>query len=60
MEENKANLAAYQKEKQAEANKKLYSSEFIQLELAKDVANNSKFHWETSPLGALISKFIQN
>ena len=61
-EENKANLVAYQKEKQAEANKKLYSSQYIQLELAKALANNTKFYFsgETSPLGALMSKFIQN
>ena len=61
-EENKANIAAYQKQKQAEANKQLYSPEYIQLELAKALVNNTKFYFsgETSPLGALMTKFIPN
>ena len=61
-EENKANNAAYEKKKRAESNKELYSDKFIQLELAKALVNNTKFYFsgETSPLGALMTKFIPN
>jgi len=61
-EENKANNAAYEKKKRAEANKELYSDKFISLELAKALVNNTKFYFsgETSPLGALMTKFIPN
>merc|ERR1712021_201870 len=57
-EENVADLAAYKKEKQSEANKNLYSPEYIKLEMAKALSNNTKFYFsgETSPLGGLLSK----
>merc|ERR1712079_796633 len=44
-EENIANLAAYKKEKQSEANKKLYSPEYVKLEMAKSLSNNTKFYF---------------
>merc|ERR1712203_1096545 len=52
-EENVADLAAYKKEKQSEANKNLYSPEYIKLEMAKALSNNTKFYFsgENSPLG---------
>merc|ERR1719266_149756 len=59
-EENIANIAAYKKEKQAEANKNLYSPEFIKLEMAKSLSNNTKFYFsgENSALGGLLSKIL--
>merc|ERR1712061_931098 len=59
-EENIANIAAYKKEKQAEANKNLYSPEFIKLEMAKALSNNTKFYFsgEESALGGLLSKIL--
>lgn len=59
-EENIADIAAYKKEKQSEANKKLYSPEYIKLEMAKSLANNTKFYFsgEESALGGLLSKIL--
>ena len=59
-EENIANLSAYKKEKQSEANKKLYSPEYVKLEMAKALANNTKFYFsgEESALGGLLSKIL--
>ena len=61
-EENLANVEAYKKEKAAEANKELYSKEYIQLEMAKSLSDNTKFYFsgETSPLGAVMSKILGN
>jgi len=59
--QNAADLAAYQKKKQAEANKELYSPEYIKLELAKSLVNNTKFYFsgETSQLGALMANILK-
>jgi len=59
-EENIADIAAYKKEKQSEANKKLYSPEYIKLEMAKSLANNTKFYFsgEESALGGLLTKIL--
>ena len=59
-EENRANVEAYTKEKAAEANKALYSPEYIRLEMAKALSENTKFYFsgETSPLGSLLSKIM--
>lgn len=59
-EQNVADIAAYKKEKQSEANKKLYSPEFIKLEMAKALSNNTKFYFsgENSALGGLLSKIL--
>merc|ERR1719300_2096090 len=45
-EQNKADVENYKKTKAAEANTKLYSKEYIQLEMAKSLSNNTKslFH----------------
>ena len=59
-EENIADLEAYRKEKQADANKKLYSPDYIKLEMAKSLADNTKFYFsgENSVLGSLMSKIL--
>lgn len=59
-EENLANVNAYKKEKEAEANKLLYSQEYIALELSKSLSQNTKFYFsgESSPLGALMDKIL--
>jgi len=59
-EENQANVDAYKKEKEAEANKNLFSPDYIKLEMAKALSENTKFYFsgETSPLGALLNKIM--
>ena len=59
-EENQANVDAYTKEKSAQANKALYSAEYIKLEMAKALSKNTKFYFsgETSPLGSLLNKIL--
>ena len=59
-EENIANLEAYTKEKQSQANKNLFSPEYIKLETAKSLSNNTKFYFsgENSALGGLLSKIL--
>jgi len=59
-EENKANNEAYAKEKIADANKQLYTSDYVKLEMAKALSQNTKFYFsgETSPLGSLLNKLL--
>jgi len=59
-QENLANVEAYKKEKAAEANEKLYTDKYVQLETSKYLSTNTKFYFsgETSPLGALLAKII--
>ena len=59
-EENKANVENYKKTKDAEANKRLYTKDFVRLEMAKALSQNTKFYFsgDTSPLGALLSKIM--
>merc|ERR1712223_404829 len=59
-EENQANVDAYKKEKEAEANKNLFSPDYIKLEMAKALSENTKFYFsgQTSPLGALLNKIM--
>ena len=59
-EENIADIEAYKKEKQSEANKNLYSPEYIKLEMAKALSSNTKFYFsgENSALGGLLSKIL--
>ena len=59
-EQNKADVENYKKTKAAEANTKLYSKEYIQLEMAKSLSNNTKFFFsgETSPLGSVFAKIF--
>ena len=59
-EENQADVDNYKKMKDAEANKKLYTKEFIQLQMAKSLSENTKFFFsgESSPLGAVLAKIM--
>jgi hypothetical protein len=42
-EESLADVENYKKKKEAEANKILYTEQFVQLEMAKALSNNTKF-----------------
>ena len=57
-----ADVEAYKKAKQAEANKDLYSEQYVQLEMAKALSANTKFFFsgETSVLGGLLQKVMGN
>lgn len=59
-EENQANVDNYKKTKEAEANKKLYTKEFIRLQMAQSLSKNTKFFFsgESSPLGAVLAKIM--
>merc|ERR1712117_932177 len=59
-ENSLADVEAYKKLKQAEANKELYSEQYIRLEMAKALSNNTKFFFsgETSVLGGLLQKVM--
>ena len=61
-EENLADIAKYKKEQEAEANKALYTPEYVQLNLANKLSDNTKMYFsgETSPLGALMDKILGN
>ena len=61
-ENSLADIEAYKKAKQAEANKELYSEQYIQLEMARALSNNTKFFFsgETSVLGGLLQKVMGN
>merc|ERR1712108_109648 len=57
-EQNKADIENYKKTKASEANSKLYSKEYIQLEIAKSLSSNTKFFFsgDNTPLGAILAK----
>ena len=57
---SKADVESYSKLKVAEANKNLYSKEYIQLEMAKALSNNTKFFFsgDESPLGSVLAKIM--
>ena len=59
-EESKANVTSYSKMKLAEANKNLYSPEYIRLEMAKALSQNTKFFFsgDNSPLGSVLAKIM--
>ena len=59
-EQSKADVENYSKTKSAEANKNLYSPEYIRLEMAKSLSNNTKFFFsgDNSPLGAVLTKIM--
>ena len=61
-EENLADIAKYKKEQEAEANKALHTPEYVQLNLANKLSDNTKMYFsgETSPLGALMDKILGN
>jgi hypothetical protein len=53
-------VANYKKKKEAEANKILYTEQFVQLEMAKALSNNTKFFFsgDQSMLGGLLNKIM--
>jgi len=59
-EENLANIEKFKRQTEAEANRQLYTPEFVQLSVAKAIANNTKFYFsgDQGPLGALLTKLI--
>ena len=59
-EQNKADVENYSKTKLAEANKNLHTSDYIRLEMAKALSQNTKFFFsgESSPLGAVLTKIM--
>merc|ERR1719195_84817 len=59
-ENNEADIAKYKLEKEAEANAKLYTDKFVQLNLAKSLSNNTKFYFsgDNSALGSIFSKVL--
>jgi len=61
-EENIANIEKYKIEQEAEANKALYTKEYVQLNLAKSMSNNTKYYFsgEESILGGVMAKVFGN
>ena len=59
-EESNADVEHYKKVKQAEANSKLYTDQYVKLELAKALSNNTKYFFsgENSVLGGLLAKIM--
>ena len=59
-EENQANINQYKKEQEAEGNKKLYSEDYVRLQMGKALSQNTKFYFsgESSPLGAIFTKLL--
>ena len=59
-EKNVADYENYKKIKESEANQKLYTSDYVRLELAKSLATNTKFFFsgDQSPLGAVLAKIM--
>ena len=59
-EQSLADAEAYKKTKAAEANQALYSEEFIKLEMARALSNNTKFFFsgEQSVLGGLLDNIM--
>ena len=56
-EESNADVEHYKKVKAAEANARLYTPEYVQLEMAKAMMNNTKFYFsgENSVLGSIMN-----
>jgi len=59
-EESTADVEAYKKEKAAQANRVLYTEQYVQLEMAKALSNNTKFYFsgQDSALGSLLSNVL--
>ena len=55
-------IEKYKIEKEAEANKALYTPEYVQLNLAKSMSNNTKYYFsgQESALGGLMTKIFGN
>jgi len=61
-QENVANIDKYKVEKEAEANTKLYTGEYVKLNLAKELAKNTKFYFsgDQSVLGGLLNNILKD
>ena len=61
-EENEANIANFKLLKEAEANEKLFTEQYVKLNLAKSLSENTKlfFSGEGSEMGALFNKILKN
>ncbi len=59
-EESNADVEHYKKVKQAEANRELYSPDYVKLEMAKHMSNNTKYYFsgKESALGGLLSNIL--
>jgi len=59
-ENNKADIEKYKLESEAAANEALYTDQYIQLNLAKALATNTKFYFsgDQSAMGSLFSKIL--
>eukprot|EP00094_Tigriopus_californicus_P007266 TCALIF_06994-PA protein Name:"Similar to erlin1 Erlin-1 (Danio rerio)" AED:0.15 eAED:0.15 QI:0/1/0.5/1/1/0.5/2/145/223 len=59
-EESNADVEAYKKIKDAEGNAVLFTKEYVQLEMAKALSNNTKYYFsgEQSVLGALLNRVL--
>jgi len=61
-EENIANIEKYKVLKEAEANAELYTGDYVKLNMAKALANNTKLYFsgQDSIFGGLLNKIFQN
>ena len=59
-EQNEANILKYKIETEAEANAKLHTDQFVKLNLARSLTNNTKFYFsgDNSALGSIFSKLL--
>ena len=59
-ENNLADIAKYKKDKEAEGNRQLYSDQYVKLQMAKSLTNNTKFYFsgQDSVLGGLLTKIL--
>jgi len=59
-ENNLADIAKYAKDKEAAGNKELYSPEYVKLQMAQSLANNTKFYFsgQESVMGGLLTKIL--
>ena len=60
-EQSQADVDNYKKKKAAEANQILYTDQYVQLEMARSLSNNTKFFFsgENSLLGGLLNNIMQ-
>ena len=61
-EETVADVEKYRVERQAEANLHLHTEDYVRLNLAKDMAHNTKFYFsgESSLLGGLVNTILED
>ena len=61
-EQSEANILKYKIETEAEANAKLYTDQYVKLNLARSLTNNTKFYFsgDNSALGSIFSKVLGN